>query len=165
MSSREILENYLDRDLFEVVSEQSVSKIINVQTQKRLTDKELKILSNLIYNRHNNRSMDRVRENILQGKLQSVVDYEPDSEQVQIAEESHYVAFLDRLKKLNDRLEKEAENIESIKKHKMKLLDKNIKELAEAETSITSKISSLGKSKAKQMTQEICETMASISKS
>ncbi|OUT21452.1 hypothetical protein CAS74_003570 [Pichia kudriavzevii] len=134
MSSREILENYLDRDLFEVVSEQSVSKIINVQTQKRLTDKELKILSNLIYNRHNNRSMDRVRENILQGKLQSVVDYEPDSEQVQIAEESHYVAFLDRLKKLNDRLEKEAENIESIKKHKMKLLDKNIKELAEAQT-------------------------------
>lgn len=165
MSSREILENYLDRDLFEVVSEQSVSKIINVQTQKRLTDKELKILSNLIYNRHNNRSMDRVRENILQGKLQSVVDYEPDSEQVQIAEESHYVAFLDRLKKLNDRLEKEAENIESIKKHKMKLLDKNIKELAEAQTSITSKISSLGKSKTKQMTQEICETMASISKS
>ncbi|KGK39780.1 hypothetical protein JL09_g1124, partial [Pichia kudriavzevii] len=137
MSSREILENYLDRDLFEVVSEQSVSKIINVQTQKRLTDKELKILSNLIYNRHNNRSMDRVRENILQGELQSVVDYEPDSEQVQIAEESHYVAFLDRLKKLNDRLEKEAENIESIKKHKMKLLDKNIKELAETQTSIT----------------------------
>lgn len=62
MSSKEIIGNYLDKDLFDAVGEKTIEKII--RSNSNLSGTEVKLMSLILQRKHDMTSMERVRDDV-----------------------------------------------------------------------------------------------------
>lgn len=121
MSSKSILEAYLDRDIVDAVGETNIAKIINTETKNRLSKTEVQILTTLLQRKHDNTSIEKVRGNIESLEFRNVVDAESSLENLHSNKDLEIIDFVTKLEKLNDLLE---DHVKDLNKSKSKLLKK-----------------------------------------
>lgn len=127
MSSKEIIQSYLDRDLFDAVGEETVKKMIRKDTQNRLSDTEVQLLALIFQRRHDVTNMARVRDDISNLDLVHVVSDDLRTESKD--NDAYLLDFIKKLDTLNDAL---TTNITKLDKQRTKLTDTFEKNLTEA---------------------------------
>lgn len=161
MSSKSILEAYLDRDLVEAVGETNIAKIINAETKNRLSKTQIQILSTLIQRQHDNDAMEEVRGNIECLELRNVVDAESSVQNLHSNKDLEIIEFITKLEKLNALLEKHVKDLDKSKSLLIEKCDGSISNLINTDWFPTLDIS---KEELVNVTNEIHEFNKSIIK-
>jgi hypothetical protein len=130
MTSKNILEAYLDRDIVDAVGESTIRKIINTETKNRVSDTEVQILITLLQRQHDNTSMERVRNNIALLELRNVVDAESSVENFHSDKDIEIINFITKLEKLNELIENHLNDLEELKLRTTNNLDDEILKLS-----------------------------------
>lgn len=111
MLSKEILGNYLDKDLFDAVGEKSIEKII--RSNSNLSDTEIKLLALILQRKHDTKSMERVRDDISNVNLVHTAELD-SNDQPNVSEVSVH-DMISKLSKLNENLQLTINDLEDKK--------------------------------------------------
>lgn len=109
MTSKEIIVNYLDRDLLDAVGEDTIKKIIKTETQNQLSPTETQLLTLIFQRRHDMTSMERVRRDISELNLVHVVNTEKPTNSNN--SDDNALVFIQKLQKLNEILETKVDKL------------------------------------------------------
>jgi hypothetical protein len=134
MTSKDIIEAYLDRDIYEAAGERTLQKIVNVETRREnLTDTQRQLLLALIHRRHEDRQMDRVRRSINDTEFASIVDSEFSIDSMNSDRETEVIEFISSLQKINDSLNDKIQALEAAKAKQQKKTSQLTRKLFNAE--------------------------------
>ena len=134
MTSKDIIEAYLDRDIYEAAGERTLQKIVNVETRRvNLTDSQRQLLLALIHRRHEDRQMDRVRRSINDTEFSSIVDSEFSIDSMNSDRETEVIEFISSLRKINDSLDDKIQALEAAKEKQLKKTSQLTRKLFNAE--------------------------------
>ena len=134
MTSKDIIEAYLDRDIYEAAGERTLQKIVNVETRREnLTDSQRQLLLALIHRRHEDRQMDRVRRSINDTEFASIVDSEFSIDSMNSDRETEVIEFISSLRKINDSLGDKIQALEAAKEKQLKKTSQLTRKLFNAE--------------------------------
>jgi hypothetical protein len=134
MTSKDIIEAYLDRDIYEAAGERTLQKIVNVETRREnLTDSQRQLLLALIHRRHEDRQMDRVRRSINDTEFASIVDSEFSIDSMNSDRETEVIEFISSLQKINNSLDDKIRALEAAKAKQLKKTSQHTRKLFNAE--------------------------------
>lgn len=128
MDSKDIIKNYLDVELGDVVLEKDAVKIILKESQGELSQSEAKLLYSLIQKNHQETSMNRVLKNLDNAEFNSVWD---DRDNLRTADENDIGTaeisdIISKLQSINHNLELNIHEIQQTKNDLKSKLTLNI---------------------------------------
>lgn len=115
MSSKDILETYIDRDVLEAFGENAIHKIIDTETGHRLSDAQIQTLTTAIQRKQDRDALERTRRNISQLEFRTIIETEDQAGQrdpEQSDRDGDITRFISRLENLSAMLDMQLDELQ-----------------------------------------------------